>query len=46
MQYRPIYSVFGMPVYEPVLAVLIAVLVSVLAVRALGETDLNPGTVM
>jgi OPT family oligopeptide transporter len=31
-----------MPFYEPLIAVLFALLVSVLAVRALGETDLNP----
>lgn len=31
-----------MPVYEPFVAVIIALLVSTLAVRALGETDLNP----
>ncbi|KAL6065382.1 Succinate dehydrogenase iron-sulfur subunit [Balamuthia mandrillaris] len=33
---------FSLPIYEPILAVIIALLVSVLAVRALGETDLNP----
>lgn len=33
---------FSMPVYEPLIATLIACLTSVLAVRALGETDLNP----
>eukprot|EP01116_Phalansterium_solitarium_P003425 TRINITY_DN1424_c0_g1_i1.p1 TRINITY_DN1424_c0_g1~~TRINITY_DN1424_c0_g1_i1.p1 ORF type:complete len:663 (-),score=185.50 TRINITY_DN1424_c0_g1_i1:463-2451(-) len=33
---------FGMPFYEPLIAVVVALLVSVLAVRALGETDLNP----
>lgn len=32
----------GMPIYEPAIAVIVALLVSVLAVRALGETDLNP----
>lgn len=35
-------SVFGMPVYETLVAVLLALVVAVLAVRALGETDLNP----
>jgi len=33
---------FSMPFYEPLLGVLFACLTSVLAVRALGETDLNP----
>eukprot|EP00803_Ostreobium_quekettii_P003250 evm.model.scf_709EXC.8 EVM.evm.TU.scf_709EXC.8 scf_709EXC:60379-67519(-) len=33
---------FSMAVYEPIVAVLLALLVAVLAVRALGETDLNP----
>jgi len=33
---------FSMPLYEPLIAVLVACLTSVLAVRALGETDLNP----
>jgi len=33
---------FNMPFYEPLIAVLFACLTSVLAVRALGETDLNP----
>jgi OPT family oligopeptide transporter len=33
---------FDMKWYEPVVAVVAAMLVSVLAVRALGETDLNP----
>ena len=32
----------GMPLYEPLAAVVLALLVAVLAVRALGETDLNP----
>ena len=32
----------GMPLYEPLAAVILALLVAVLAVRALGETDLNP----
>ena len=31
-----------MPLYEPLAAVVLALLVAVLAVRALGETDLNP----
>lgn len=31
-----------MPPWEPLIAVLVACLTSVLAVRALGETDLNP----
>ena len=31
-----------LPVYEPVVAVVLALLVAVLAVRALGQTDLNP----
>ena len=35
-------SVFGLPVYETLVAVVLALLVAVLAVRALGETDLNP----
>ncbi|PRP76763.1 hypothetical protein PROFUN_14888 [Planoprotostelium fungivorum] len=34
--------IFKLPVWEPLLAVFMALLVSVLAVRALGETDLNP----
>jgi len=34
--------IFNMPVYEPLVAVVLAMLVSILAVRALGETDLNP----
>ncbi|GMH39989.1 hypothetical protein BSKO_07893 [Bryopsis sp. KO-2023] len=33
---------FSMPVYQPIIAVALAGLVAVLAVRALGETDLNP----
>lgn len=33
---------FNMPPLEPALAVLFSLLVSVLAIRALGETDLNP----
>jgi OPT family oligopeptide transporter len=33
---------FNMPFYEPLIAVAVACLTSVLAVRALGETDLNP----
>lgn len=33
---------FSMPWYEPTIAVVFSTLVSVLAVRALGETDLNP----
>lgn len=33
---------FNMPVYEPIVAVIVACLTSVLAVRALGETDLSP----
>jgi OPT oligopeptide transporter protein len=33
---------FSMPFYEPMVAVVFACLTSVLAVRALGETDLNP----
>ena len=33
---------FSMPVYQPIIAVILAMLVAVLAVRALGETDLNP----
>ncbi|KAK9823302.1 hypothetical protein WJX72_001775 [[Myrmecia] bisecta] len=32
----------GLPVYEPLAAVVMALFVAVLAVRALGETDLNP----
>lgn len=35
---------FSMPIYEPVLAVGAAALVAILAVRALGETDLNPAS--
>ena len=31
-----------MRVYEPLAAVVLALLVAVLAVRALGQTDLNP----
>jgi uncharacterized oligopeptide transporter (OPT) family protein len=34
--------VLHLPIYEPIIAVLLAMLVSVLAVRALGETDINP----
>eukprot|EP01138_Halocafeteria_seosinensis_P010339 gb/GECG01010557.1/.p1 GENE.gb/GECG01010557.1/~~gb/GECG01010557.1/.p1 ORF type:complete len:748 (+),score=55.69 gb/GECG01010557.1/:1-2244(+) len=34
--------VFNMKVYEPLVAVILALIVAVLAVRALGETDLNP----
>lgn len=33
---------FGLPLYQPALAVGVALLVAVVAVRALGETDLNP----
>lgn len=33
---------FDMPPLEPVLAILFSLLVAVLAIRALGETDLNP----
>lgn len=33
---------FSMPFHEPLIAVVFACLTSVLAVRALGETDLNP----
>jgi uncharacterized oligopeptide transporter (OPT) family protein len=33
---------FNMPFYQPIIAVAFACLTSVLAVRALGETDLNP----
>lgn len=33
---------FGMAFWEPILAVLLSFVVGVLAVRALGETDLNP----
>jgi uncharacterized oligopeptide transporter (OPT) family protein len=33
---------FSMPVYEPVVGVAVALLVSILAVRSLGETDINP----
>ena len=33
---------FGLPVLEPLAAVALALFVAVLAVRALGETDLNP----
>jgi len=33
---------FQLPVWQPPVAVLLALLVAVLAVRALGETDLNP----
>eukprot|EP00775_Hariotina_reticulata_P013158 gene13158-13288_t len=32
----------GMPVHEPLIAVVLALLVALLAVRALGQTDLNP----
>jgi len=32
----------SMPLYQPLIAVIVACLTSVLAVRALGETDLNP----
>ena len=32
----------GLPAYEPLAAIILAVFVAVLAVRALGETDLNP----
>ena len=35
-------SVFGMAVYETLVAVVLALLVAVLAVRAMGEPDLNP----
>lgn len=35
---------FSMPVYEPILAVVAAALVAILAIRALGETDLNPAS--
>jgi hypothetical protein len=34
--------VFNMPWYQPLFATLIALLVALMAVRALGETDLNP----
>jgi OPT family oligopeptide transporter len=34
--------IFNVPVYQPLIAVILACLTSVLAVRALGETDLNP----
>lgn len=34
--------IMHMPVYEPIAASALAVLVAILAVRALGETDLNP----
>lgn len=33
---------FGMPLYQPLVALVLALLVAVLAVRALGQTDLNP----
>jgi len=33
---------FDMPIFEPAIAVVFSLLVAVLAVRALGETDLNP----
>lgn len=33
---------FGSPIYEPLVAVLLSCLVAVVAARALGETDLNP----
>jgi len=35
-------AVFSLPVYESAIAVVLALLVAILAVRALGETDLNP----
>ena len=35
---------FSMAVYQPGIAVLLAALVSILAVRAMGETDLNPAS--
>lgn len=31
-----------LPVYEPIIAAVVAILISILSVRALGETDLNP----
>jgi len=33
---------FGLPLWQPLIAVAVAMLVAVLAIRALGETDLNP----
>ena len=33
---------FGLPWYQPLVAVLLALVVAVLAMRALGQTDLNP----
>ena len=35
-------ALFDMNWYEPVVAVIVALLVSLIAVRALGQTDLNP----
>lgn len=37
-----LHYMFNMPVLEVALSVVLALLVAVLAVRALGETDLNP----
>eukprot|EP01135_Chromosphaera_perkinsii_P006535 Nk52_evm7s539 gene=Nk52_evmTU7s539 len=34
--------VFGMPFWQPLVAVIVACLVSLISVRALGETDYNP----
>ena len=35
---------FSMPFYQPIVAVAVAAFVSILAVRAMGETDLNPAS--
>eukprot|EP00210_Caulerpa_lentillifera_P008048 g7685.t1 len=35
---------FSMAIHQPIIAVLLAALVAILAVRALGETDLNPAS--
>ncbi|KAJ1894846.1 OPT super [Kickxella alabastrina] len=37
-----VYALFGVPVYDTLIAVLLALPLAVLGVRALGETDLNP----
>jgi purine-cytosine permease-like protein len=37
-----ISPLYGLPWWQPFVAVAVGLLVSVLAVRALGETDLNP----
>ncbi|KAJ2724821.1 OPT super [Coemansia sp. Benny D115] len=37
-----VYALFGVPMYDTLIAVLLALPLAVLGVRALGETDLNP----